>query len=112
MIKNTQVALTPPGNLPGPQKNNIGADANALKTPRRSVPGADPCRPPGGIAPTTGSSALLKQKVLTANLGTQPGLVTTASKDRVVIVCARQAAEDHVPVVLYEPPVSIQAKWQ
>lgn len=56
--------------------------------------------------------ALLKQKVLTANLGTQPGLVTTASKDRVVIVCARQAAEDHVPVVLYEPPVSIQAKWQ
>lgn len=112
MIKNTQVALTTPGNLPGPQKNNIGADANALKPPQRSVLEDDAYWSLGGTTPTTGRSALLKQKVLTANLGTQPGLVTTASKDRVVIVCARQAAEDHVPVVLYEPPVSIQAKWQ
>lgn len=74
---------------------------------------ADTYRPPGSITPESGGFALLKQKVLTANLGTQPGLVTTASKHRVVIVCASQATDhDHLLVVLYEPPVSTQDNWQ
>lgn len=31
MIKNTQMSLTTVGNLPGPQRSNTAADANALK---------------------------------------------------------------------------------
>lgn len=70
-------------------------------------------RPPGGITSESGGIALLKQKMLTANLGTQPGLITTTSKDRVVIVCVSQAADDyHLLVVLHEPPVSIQDNCQ
>lgn len=74
---------------------------------------ADTYRPLGGITPESGGIALLKQKVLTANLGTQPGLIATASKDRVVMVWVSQAVDhDHLLVVFYEPPVSIQDNWQ
>lgn len=74
---------------------------------------ADTYRPPGRSTSESGGFALLKQKVLTANVGAQPGLITTATKDIVVIVCVSQAADhDHLLVVLYEPPVSIQDNWQ